>query len=98
MRNAGIGEGAGDNPPPSELVRFESARRTDIGFRVETQAHHLKRLTHGTDQSRIEMFLTQAIKAGVALNALVFVDGRAPPDGIYINRFHRTDIGAVSAG
>jgi hypothetical protein len=43
------------------------------------------------------MFLTQSVKTGIALHALIAIDGGPFDDGIYVNGAHWAYIGAIPA-
>ena len=98
MRNARIGEGPAHDARPCELVRLERGGRADIGFGIEAQAQRLKDFPHRAHERRIQMFLAQAVEAGIAFDALVAIDGGAVDVWVDVDRAHRTNVSAVAAG
>jgi hypothetical protein len=80
------------------MVGLESGCRTNIRFRIEAHASKLKYFTNRAHESRIQMLGAKAVIAGVALYALVALDGGALESRMNVNGSYRTDVNAITAG
>ena len=91
VRHARIRERAADDARPGQLIRLEGRGRTDVRLRLEANPHRGKHLPHRPHERRIQMFLAQAVEAGVALDTLVAVDGGALRRRVDVDGAHRAE-------
>src|SRR5262249_13120565 len=79
VRDDRITEGATNNAGPRKLVRSYRRSRTDVGFRIESQAKGFQESANSSYQSGIEFLHAHAAVTGVALDALVRIDDCSIP-------------------
>ena len=97
MRHARIGKRPAHNARPNQFIGLECGRGANVGLGIEAQAQHLKHLAHGAHQRRIQVFLAQAVVAGIAFHAFFAIDGGALDRRIDVDRAHRANVGAIAA-
>src|SRR5262249_29214641 len=89
-----IGERTANHAWPYQFVRLKCRSGADIRLGIEAQTHHLENLAHRPNHRRVEMFLAQAVKAGITLHAFVGINGRALDFRVDVDGAHRADISA----
>src|SRR5262249_2150338 len=97
VRDPGIRKSAAHHTGPTQGVGFEGRGRANVGLGIEAQAHPLEHLPDAAHHRRIEVFLAQAVEAGVTLDAFRRVHGRAFDRGIDVDGTHRANVRAVTA-
>ena len=79
-------------------IVLEGGSGANVGFRVEPYAHHRKDLADDAHHDGVQVLLAQAVIAGIAFHAFVALDGGALNHRVDVNRLHRANVSAVTAG
>jgi hypothetical protein len=93
-----VREGASHDPRPGEFLLGDSGGGADVGFRIEAPSQPASDLANRSHHRRVEALGAHSSETGVAFDTLVLVDRRPFYFGINVDRPHRTDRHAISAG